>query len=113
MVDPLLNQKCVPCEGGTQPLTRAEAIRQISDLRATWDLAPNADKISCVFEFGTFLDAVGFVNKVADLAEHEGHHPDIHISYSIVTIELWTHAIKGLSQNDFILAAKIEHLLRE
>ena len=111
MTESLLDKKCAPCEGGTKPLTREQAIRQVSDLRATWDLSPDALKISCVFEFGTFRDAIGFVNKVADLAEREGHHPDIHISYSVVTIELWTHAVKGLSDNDFILAAKIEHLL--
>ncbi|MEK7649417.1 MAG: 4a-hydroxytetrahydrobiopterin dehydratase [Patescibacteria group bacterium] len=111
MVSSLLDKKCVPCEGSAQPLTRQQAIRQISDLRATWELAPDAGKILCEFEFGTFRDAIGFVNKVADIAEREGHHPDIHISYSIVTIELWTHAIKGLSENDFILAAKIEHIL--
>lgn len=66
------------------------------------------NKIERVFKFADFKEAMVFVNKVAELAEKEGHHPDIHISYSKVTITLWTHAVGGLSLNDFILAAKID-----
>ena len=68
-------------------------------------------KISKTFKFADFKEAMKFVNKVADLAENEGHHPDINISYNKVEIILWTHAIGGLSTNDFIVAAKIDQLL--
>ncbi len=75
-----------------------------------WSLDVGAKKISKEFIWNNFVEAIQFVNKVADIAEAEGHHPDIHIHYNKVTIELWTHAIGGLSENDFILAAKIEAL---
>ena len=74
-----------------------------------WSLEANS--ISKNFSFASFSKAMEFVNKVANIAEQEGHHPDISIHWNIVEIELWTHAIKGLSENDFILAAKIDEIL--
>jgi 4a-hydroxytetrahydrobiopterin dehydratase len=105
---PLLSKHCIPCEGGTPPLSHEHVERYLSELKTKWQLVENK-RIQREFTFKNFKEAIGFVNKVAVLAERENHHPDIHIFYSRVVIELWTHAVSGLSENDFIVAAKIEH----
>lgn len=76
-----------------------------------WDLAKNNKKISRIILFKDFVTAMAFVGKVAKIAQREGHHPDIAISYNKVTLDLWTHSIGGLSENDFIVAAKINEAL--
>jgi len=103
----LSDKKCVACEGGVPPLTEAEIKTYLSHVKEGWNVAGNK-KIEKEFKFGDFKQAMEFVNKVAAIAEEEGHHPDIHIFYNMVKIELWTHAIGGLSENDFILAAKVD-----
>jgi 4a-hydroxytetrahydrobiopterin dehydratase len=103
----LAQKHCVACEKGTPPLTSEEAQR-LSEHTPGWDLADNL--LTCRFRFRDFREAMAFVNRVADLAEEEGHHPDIHISWNRVRLELTTHAIKGLSDNDFIMAAKVNEL---
>ena len=104
----LLKKKCIPCEKkGIEPLTRIEAEEYFAELPG-WVLSPEARKISKEYKFKDFIGAINFVEHVADVAEMEGHHPDIQIHYNKVTLELWTHAIGGLSENDFILAAKID-----
>lgn len=103
----LTKKKCVPCEGGTPPLSPEAVSEYMKKLSTAWE-AIQDKKISRQFAFADFRKAIDFVNKVAALAESEGHHPDIHIFYNKVTIDLWTHAIGGLSENDFIVAAKIE-----
>ncbi|OGK21677.1 4a-hydroxytetrahydrobiopterin dehydratase [Candidatus Roizmanbacteria bacterium RIFCSPHIGHO2_01_FULL_39_8] len=110
MNDDLLNQKCEPCEGGVPPMTKDEIKHYLPKLKEQWELIEDK-KISHTFKLKTFRDAIAFVNKIADLAEKEGHHPNIHLLYNKVKIVLSTHAIDGLSRNDFILAAKIEKLL--
>ncbi len=106
----LTQKKCQACEGGTPPL-RPDEITHFSDqLKTKWELV-EGKKIHHRYEFKDFVEAMAFVNKVADLAENEGHHPDISIHWNKVDIELWTHAIGGLSENDFIVAAKVETLL--
>ena len=82
----------------------------MSELSTPWEVA-EGKKIFRRFSFKNFKEAMAFVNKVADIAESEGHHPDIFVSYNKVKITLFTHAIGGLSENDFILAAKIEKLI--
>ncbi|PIT88896.1 MAG: 4a-hydroxytetrahydrobiopterin dehydratase [Candidatus Levybacteria bacterium CG10_big_fil_rev_8_21_14_0_10_36_7] len=109
MKNDLLNQKCVPCEGGTEPMDEGEVKTHLSYLKTSWEVE-DGKQIEKKFEFKDFKEAMEFVNKVADIAENEGHHPDIKISYNKVKIELSTHAIKGLSPNDFIVARKIELL---
>ena len=104
----LTDKKCVPCEGGI-PALGADQIKQYLDKLNHWDLTDN-QKISKRFVFVNFKHTMDFVNKVADLAESEGHHPDMFISYGTCVVELWTHAIHGLSENDFILAAKIDRI---
>ena len=103
----LLKKKCVPCEGGAKPLIRSEAEDYLAEVSG-WVLDQDAKKISKEFKFKDFIGAINFVERVADVAEMEGHHPDIHIHYNKVLLELSTHAIGGLSENDFIVAAKID-----
>ncbi len=109
MTKNLLNQKCVPCEGGVEPLSRADAEDYLAEVSG-WTMDSEAKKISKEFKYQDFIGAINFVERVADVAEMEGHHPDIHIHYNKVTLELWTHAINGLSQNDFIVAAKVDQV---
>ena len=104
----LSQKQCVPCEGGALPLSREEASRYLCELNPAWQLSDDAKKIRRDFTFADFLSAMRFVTHVADLAEQEQHHPDMMICYNKVAIELSTHAVKGLSENDFILAAKID-----
>jgi len=108
---PLKSRKCVPCEAGTPPLGVEEIKNYLSDLN-NWEVLEN-NKIIKEFKFKDFKEAMEFVNKVADLAENEGHHPNIGINYNKVEIVLWTHSIGGLSENDFILAIKLDNLKNE
>jgi 4a-hydroxytetrahydrobiopterin dehydratase len=105
-----LNQKkCKPCEGGIPRLSKDEILEYSAQLSQAWDVVDDM-KIVKGFEFSNYTDTISFVNRVAALAEEEGHHPVMHIYFSKVNVELWTHAILGLSENDFILAAKINEL---
>ena len=106
----LTKKKCIPCEDKSlKPFTRVQA-KDYMDFLPDWILEPGAKKITRSMVFGDFVEALKFVNKAGKLAEKEGHHPDIFISYNKVVLELFTHSIKGLSENDFIVAAKINHL---
>lgn len=104
----LTKKKCEPCEGGTKPFGSEEIKTYMSYLKTPWEVEDDGKKIERKFKFKDFKEAMQFVNKVADIAEQEAHHPDIKLSYNRVKVELWTHAIGGLSVNDFILASKIE-----
>ena len=102
--------KCVPCEGGVPKLTSEEAAVQNEQLQG-WTILSEPDRITKSWTVKNFVAGMDFFNKVTELAEDEGHHPDLHIvGYRNVTIDIWTHAINGLSLNDFILAAKIDAL---
>jgi 4a-hydroxytetrahydrobiopterin dehydratase len=104
----LTEQKCIACEGDVTPLNHIEAEIVVKQTPG-WELSADAKKISKKYQFKDFLEALAFVNKVGAIAQSEGHHPDIHlIDYKFVNVELSTHAIGGLSQNDFIIAAKID-----
>lgn len=105
----LTQKKCAPCEGGTKPLEPSEIAVYISYLKTPWEVDEDK-KIEKKFQFKDFRESMQFVNKVAEIAESEGHHPDIKISYNKVKISLSTHAIGGLSVNDFILASKIDEI---
>lgn len=108
--DTLERKHCVPCRGGIAPLSEAQA-RELLAGTPGWSLEHGATRLTRRFEFGDFVGAISFVNRVADVAEAEGHHPDIAIHWNLVDLELWTHKIGGLHENDFILAAKIARLL--
>ena len=100
----LAHKKCKPCEGGVPPMSTEQALEYLSQVEG-WEYRVN--RIQKEFKFKDFREGMEFVNKVAELAEEQGHHPDIYISHNRVRVELWTHAIGGLSENDFIMAAKI------
>lgn len=104
----LATKKCVPCEGGTPPLEQEKVQEYLKEVEG-WETAENK-LIKKTFTFKTFRESIDFVNRVANLAEEENHHPDIIIRYNKVIFELTTHAIKGLSENDFIMASKIDLL---
>jgi len=106
----LTTKKCVPCEGGMPALTPEVVENLKSEIDEEWSVT-DYKKISKKYKFKNFKESMNFVNKVADLAEVEGHHPDIIINYNRVKVELTTHAVKGLSENDFIMAAKIDKII--
>jgi 4a-hydroxytetrahydrobiopterin dehydratase len=106
----LTKKHCEPCEGGVKPFDSEETKTYMTYLSEPWDVVDDGKKIEKKFKFNDFVENMKFVNKVAELAESEGHHPDFEISYSRLKITLWTHAIGGLSVNDFILASKIEKI---
>jgi len=106
----LSQKKCVACEGDMPPLNAVEANVLLKQVRG-WTLANDCKRISKSFTFPDFAGAMAFANEIAAVAEEEGHHPNLGISWGRVEVELSTHAIKGLSENDFILAAKIDQLL--
>lgn len=103
----LTARKCVACEGGIPPLSGAALEPYLKEVKG-WSLTNGEKMIRKEFAFPDFKSALAFVNKVGDIAESEGHHPDVQLGWGKVVIELSTHAIKGLSENDFILAAKID-----
>jgi len=106
----LLAKKCLPCEGGVEPYTLEESQQQLKEL-AGWELTGDNQRIRKEWTVTNFMAGMDFFNRVAEVAEDDAHHPDLHIEgYRNVAIELWTHAIGGLSENDFILAAKIDQL---
>lgn len=106
----LIGKKCQPCEGGVDPCSLSEANDQLAKLKG-WYLTHDGQRIRKDWTVKNFMAGMKFFNAVAEIAEDDGHHPDLHIEgYHNVSIELWTHAIGGLSENDFILAAKIDQL---
>jgi 4a-hydroxytetrahydrobiopterin dehydratase len=116
---PLTARRCVPCEGGTPPLDEESAGKLLGQLSG-WEKrtsggpsskdAPHPE-LHKTFRFDDFLAAMAFVDRMAALAEEEGHHPDFCVHYNQVDVTLWTHAVSGLSENDFILASKIDAIL--
>lgn len=106
----LTKKKCVPCEGGVPKLTIDEATGLLQSVPG-WSLTRDGQRIRREWKAKNFVAGIDFFQKVADLAEAEQHHPDLHLEgYRNVAIEIWTHAIGGLSENDFILAAKIDRI---
>lgn len=105
----LLKKKCEPCEKNSKPLEGKILNTMAEELSHEWKII-NEHHLERTFKFKDFKQALNFTNLVGELAEKEGHHPDIHLSWGQVRIVLWTHNINGLSENDFILAAKIDEL---
>ncbi|MDB0054051.1 4a-hydroxytetrahydrobiopterin dehydratase [Candidatus Pelagibacter sp.] len=109
----LLNKKCVPCEGGSSPLDISE-IHKYQRKIDGWDIIKDRKEIfflSKKFSFKNYAESQKFINKVGKISEDEGHHPDILFGWGYAEIRITTHAIKGLSENDFILATKIDKLI--
>jgi len=106
-VDKLTTMKCKPCEGGVPPLNSQEIAAYMKGIDKDWHAVANK-RIIKTFSFVNYMHTMDFVNRIAALAEEEGHHPVMHVQYGKLEVELWTHAINGLSENDFIMAAKID-----
>ena len=105
----LVNQACIPCQGNQPPMDKDMTKDLLDELGNQWHLNDQGH-LTKSFKFRDFMGAMGFANKIADLAEKEGHHPDLTISWGLCTVEIWTHKIDSLTTSDFILAAKIEAL---
>jgi len=109
-MEELAKRKCVPCEGGTPRLQKDRVDELLGQLQAGWKVTADVKKLERRFTFGDFKAAMVFINAMAEVAEQEQHHPDFGVHYNRVDVTLYTHAIDGLSDNDFILAAKIDKL---
>lgn len=105
----LSEKKCTPCEGGVPKLDTNQILKFNDMLAEPWEVVDDM-KIIREFTFNNFTETMKFVNMAADIAETEGHHPVMHVYYSKIIFEIWTHAILGLSENDFILAAKYNEI---
>lgn len=112
IMDDLVQKHCIPCESGEPPVSTEREKELKKQIPAWMVLDDGTHKLRRQFSFKDFKEAMGFVNKVAAVAESEGHHPDIYIFYNKVQIDLYTHAVGGLSENDFIVAAKIDELVK-
>lgn len=109
MATPLLEKKCVPCRGGVPPLRGAELKILFEQLEDGWKIV-DEHHLARAYKFSNFRQALNFTNQVGELAEAEGHHPDIQLSWGKVDLKIWTHKIDGLTESDFILAAKVDAL---
>jgi 4a-hydroxytetrahydrobiopterin dehydratase len=109
-VNELSEKKCAPCEGGVLPLTRAEITALREQLHPDWSVAADAKSLRRSLKFKDFYRTMSFVNALAHIANSEDHHPDLEVGYNYCRVTFTTHAIGGLSQNDFICAAKLDRL---
>lgn len=109
----LTNKKCVPCEGGVDPSTPEQVKVFMGDLSADWQVNAEYTKIQREFCFENYYKTMAFVNAVAWMSHQEDHHPDLNVGYNRCVVHYWTHAINGLSENDFICAAKVDALLAQ
>ncbi|MDE0855387.1 MAG: 4a-hydroxytetrahydrobiopterin dehydratase [Nevskia sp.] len=107
----LAQKRCIPCEGGGKPLTKKQAEALLKQLDPRWKLIDGGNKIEAGFEFKNYFRTLAFVNAAAYIFINEDHHPDVSFGYKTATVTFWTHAVDGLSENDFICAAKIDGLL--
>jgi 4a-hydroxytetrahydrobiopterin dehydratase len=109
MSAPLSQKKCIPCRGGVPPL-KGEALKPLlAQLASGWRIVEE-HHLEKIFRFADFHGALAFTNQVGELAEREQHHPDIHLAWGRATLHVWTHKIDGLTESDFILAAKVDAL---
>jgi len=111
-VSDLTSKTCKPCDGNMAPLTPTEAQRYLKELDAEWRLSPGNDSLHREWKFKNFFHTMSFVNALAHIANAEDHHPDLEVGYGYCRVKYATHAINGLSENDFICAAKLDALPR-
>ncbi len=105
----LADRACVPCKGGIPPLT-PEEIEPLLERVEGWN-ALDGHHLSKMYRFRNFVDALAFVNRVGDVAEEQFHHPDLYLSWGKVRVDIWTHKIDGLTESDFVFAAKCDRVL--
>lgn len=108
----LADQACIPCRGGVPPMSTADAEALLAQLDEGWSLNA-AGHLERAYAFGDFVDAMRFANRIAEIAEAEAHHPDLHIRWGQCRLEIWTHKIGGLTESDFFLAAKADRAFAE
>ncbi len=106
----LAEKQCVPCKGGVPPLNGKDLARLAGELGAGWQVVAER-QLEKEYRFKDFREALDFTNKVGELAEAQGHHPDIYLAWGKVKLTIWTHQINGLTESDFVLAAKADKLL--
>ena len=111
-MSPLSEKQCVPCRGGVPPLKGQDLERIARELDGNWQVV-DEHHLEKEYPFKNFREALDFTNRVGELAESQNHHPDIYLAWGKVKVTLWTHKIDGLTESDFILAAKIERLAGE
>lgn len=107
-MEELADKQCVPCRGGVPPLADA-AIEKLHAQVSDWSVV-DGHHLARTYTFDDFASALAFVNRVGTVSEEQGHHPDIHLAWGKVRVEIWTHAIDGLTESDFVLAAKVDRL---
>ena len=106
----LAQKHCTPCDGGTQPLSRDEAAQLRSELNSAWQISSDGKALKREYRFKNFYHTMSFANALAYVANSEDHHPDLELGYNYCRVLFTTHAIGGLSQNDFICAARVDVL---
>ncbi len=107
----LAENKCIPCSGGVPPLPKDRAEALLRELDQGWSLNAQGH-LARAYGFADFAQAMAFANKVGDIAEEEGHHPDLHVAWGRCAVEIWTHKISGLTESDFYLAAKADRAFK-
>lgn len=105
----LASKQCVPCRGGVPPLKGDELSELQHQLGGDWRVV-DEHHLEKTFEFENFREALDFTNRLGELAEEQGHHPDVHLSWGKVVVQIWTHKIDGLTESDFVLAAKTDQM---
>ena len=103
----LAEKVCVPCRGGVPPLTEAEIAPLLAQLGPDWEVV-ETHHLTKAYQFKDFVEALAYVNRVGAIAEENGHHPDLYLAWGKVRVDTWTHKIDGLTESDFILAAKCD-----
>ena len=106
----LAEKQCVPCKGGLPPLKGQELVRLARELDGGWQVVEER-QLEKEFRFEDFREALCFTNRIGELAEAQGHHPDIYLAWGKVKLQIWTHKVNGLTESDFVLAAKADRLL--
>ena len=106
----LAEKQCVPCKGGVPPLKGRDLARYVGELGGGWSLVDER-QLEKEYKFKDFREALDFTNRVGELAEEQQHHPDIYLAWGKVKLSLWTHKINGLTESDFVLAAKADQLM--
>lgn len=108
----LADKQCIPCRGGVPPMPRDEAERMLRELDSSWKLNDDGH-LERALAFGNFVMAMSFASRVGEIAEAENHHPELNVGWGHCTVEIWTHKINGLTESDFVLAAKIDRARNE